>query len=86
MPQFNLVEFNTRRLQRGAEAARLEVFWEDGGIELLWMSKRDVAKNIERFGPDEHLCMARDLYTGKISLCPNPPESDKKPSEPAAPC
>jgi hypothetical protein len=71
MPQFNLVEFNTRRLQRGAEAARVEVFWEDGGIELLWMSKRDIDKNISKFGPNEHLCLARDLYSGRAVLAPD---------------
>jgi hypothetical protein len=62
MPSFNLSEFNMRRLERGAEAARMEVFWEDGGIELLWMSKRDIAKNIKAFGPDPHLLKARELY------------------------
>jgi hypothetical protein len=71
MPQFNLVEFNTRRLQRGAEAARVEVFWEDGGIELLWMSKRDIDKNISKFGPNGHLCLARDLYSGRAVLAPD---------------
>lgn len=56
---FKLIEFNERRLARGAEAARAEISL-DG--EWLWMSKMDVRANIREFGPHPELVKARDAY------------------------
>ena len=59
---FQLIEFNHRRWQRGAEAARVEIR-EDGESAWLWMSERDVRANIREFGPHPELQRALDAYT-----------------------
>jgi hypothetical protein len=64
-PSFRFVEFNPRRVARGAEGARVEVSWPDGSVELLWMSKRDVAKNVMAHGRDPELMKAHAAYGGK---------------------
>jgi len=70
MPTFTFVEFNPRRAARGAEAARVEVSYEDGASELLWMSKRDIARNMMAFGPSEDLQKAHDAYRAKAAASP----------------
>jgi hypothetical protein len=59
---FRFVEFNARRVQRGAEGARVEVTYSDGSSDLLWMSKRDVAKNMMAFGCCPELTKAHAAY------------------------
>lgn len=65
MTTFNFVEFNARRAARGAEAARVEVLYDDGVSDLLWMSKRDIARNLMVYGHDEELQKAHDAYGAK---------------------
>lgn len=61
---FELMEFNTRRLQRGAEAARVRI---DTDGNWLWMSKRDVNLNIKEFGEHPVLLRAIRCYeAGKL--------------------
>jgi transcription elongation factor Elf1 len=48
-PIITFSEFNSRRQQRGAEAARFDIEYEDGEKDWLWMSSRDIRKNIDRF-------------------------------------
>lgn len=58
---FRFVEFNARRAMRGAEAARVEIIdGEESG--WLWMSKRDIAKNMMAHGKHPELVKARDAY------------------------
>lgn len=56
-PDFKFIEFNPRRKQRGAEAARVEA---DG--EWMWMSKKDIQNNIRDFGPHPELLKALEAY------------------------
>lgn len=58
---FRFIEFNPRRALRGAEAARVAVI-EDGEEDWLWMSKRDLDKNIKQFGANTELLKARLAY------------------------
>ena len=57
MPDIKFIAFNPRRFSRGAVACRVEV---DG--EWFWMSRTDIEKNIELFGPHPELLKARDAY------------------------
>ena len=59
--EFRFMEFNPRRHARGADAARVEVK-EDGEKGWLWMSKRDIAKNIMTFGRHPALVTAYAAY------------------------
>ena len=61
-PLFTLVRFNQRRLQRGAEAAEVEVIWPDGEEETLWMSKKDIEDNAKEYGWQEGLRDALNAY------------------------
>lgn len=56
-PEFEFIEFNPRRMARGAEAARVAC---DG--EWLWMSKRDIELNIRDFGQHPELLKALEGY------------------------
>lgn len=60
--KFEFVEFNPRRAQRGADAARVRVIYEDGADDLLWMSKRDISKNMMAFGRCAELTRAHEAY------------------------
>lgn len=60
--KFKFIEFNARRVARGAEGARMEVTHDDGDNEVLWMSKRDIAKNMMAFGRCDELVKAHDAY------------------------
>lgn len=62
--KFKFVEFNPRRDMRGADAARVMVTYDDGSEDLLWMSKRDIAKNMMAFGRCEELTKAHQAYAG----------------------
>jgi hypothetical protein len=63
MPTFRFVEFNPRRVARGAEGARVEVTYDDGTSDLLWMTKRDIAKNMMAFGRCPELTKAHEAYS-----------------------
>lgn len=45
---FTLRRFNPIRARRGAPAAEVEVSSEEGS-DLLWMTTRDIANNLEDF-------------------------------------
>jgi hypothetical protein len=60
--EFRFVEFNPRRAMRGADAARVAVIEDGGDEDWLWMSVRDIAKNIKQFGPHQELLKARLAY------------------------
>lgn len=62
MTTFKFIEFNSRRAERGADAARVEVDYGDGETEWLWMSRRDIAKNMMAFGASDELQKAHDAY------------------------
>lgn len=64
-PRFTFIEFNERRRARGAEAARVEVDYGTGS-GLLWMSERDIRRNIMTFGPCAELDKALAAYTGTV--------------------
>ena len=59
--EFKFVEFNPRRAMRGADAARVAVILE-GNEDWLWMSKRDIAKNMMEFGRHPELTKAYEAY------------------------
>lgn len=63
-PAFRLVEFNARRVRRGAEGARVEVRYssEPDDFEWLWMSAQDVRDNLAEFGADAELEKALAVY------------------------
>ncbi len=58
---FRFEEFNPRRAIRGAEAARVVVI-ENGEEDWLWMSKRDISKNMMTFGRHPELVKALEAY------------------------
>ena len=62
--KFKFIEFNPRRAARGAEAARVLAIDENGIEDLLWMSKRDIAKNMMAFGRCDELTKAHQAYLG----------------------
>jgi len=67
--EFRFDEFNPRRAMRGANAARVEIIDGDE-TTWLWMSKRDIAKNMMAFGRHPELVKAHDAYGAK--KCPTP--------------
>ncbi len=58
---FRLIEFNPRRFERGAEAARVAVI-EDGQEGWLWMSAEDIRNNLREFGENLELRRALGAY------------------------
>jgi len=58
---FKFIEFNSRRAARGVEAARV-AYIDETGEQLLWMSKRDIAKNMMVFGKEPELIKAYEAY------------------------
>ena len=64
--EFRLIEFNSCRQLRGADAARVAVIESEGEEYWLWMSKRDIAKNMMSFGRHPELVKAHDAYSGKL--------------------
>lgn len=49
--EVTLKRFNPRRALRGVEAAEVEIVWEDGNTDTLWMSVEDLKENISLHGP-----------------------------------
>lgn len=62
---FRFIEFNPRRASRGAPAARVEVLG-DGCDYWLWMTPRDIRKNIAAHGDCAELQKALNSYKGKV--------------------
>lgn len=60
-PRFTFIEYNHRRACRKTEAARVEVEYE-GRAGWLWMSARDLEKNLEQFGECAELRKALEAY------------------------
>jgi hypothetical protein len=60
--KFRFIEFNPRRAQRGAEAARVAIIEEGEEEQWVWMSKRDISKNMMTFGKHPELVKAYDAY------------------------
>jgi hypothetical protein len=60
-PKFELYEYNPRRRQRGAEAARVKVT-ADGEEHLLWMTPKDIRDNLKEFGESKGLRDALEAY------------------------
>ena len=63
---FKIMQVNIRRMMRGAEAVQFGVF-SDGTLEdVVWMTKRDIEKNIEAFGECEAFTTGLLIYkTGR---------------------
>lgn len=63
-PRFTFVEFNPRRVARGAEGARVKVEYSQSpdDYELLWMSRGDVSANLKTYPDDAELMKARAAY------------------------
>jgi hypothetical protein len=61
-PTFRFYEHNPRRAARGAEAVRMEVIYMDGSSDLLWMSERDVRRNVMAYGRCAELDKALAAY------------------------
>lgn len=59
---FELIEFNTRRLIRGATAAKIAIFEDGEQINWLWMTPKDIRANLAEFGPSEALNTALVHY------------------------
>jgi len=59
---FRFIEFNSRRHARGAEAARMYVLEDGVVIDWLWMSQKDIRKNIKEFGTSDELRKALAAY------------------------
>ena len=59
---FELIEFNTRRLMRGAEAAKVAVFEDGEQIDWLWMTPKDLRANKREHGPSPALDQALAQY------------------------
>ena len=59
---FKLYRFNTRRLQRKAPAAEVDVFEDGVHVDRLWMTPRDVAKNIKLHGHVSGLAEVQEAY------------------------
>lgn len=75
--KFKFIEFNARRAARGAEGARVAVIAEDGTEDWLWMTKRDIAKNMMAFGRCEELLKAHAAYSG-CAVSPSPSGEQKQ--------
>lgn len=76
-PAFSFYEYNPRRASRGAEAVRMRVTDEDGFVGLLWMSERDIRRNMMAFGPCAELDKALAAYRGERSIR-EAPQPDKQ--------
>ncbi len=63
--EFILERFNPVRSSRGAPAAELTV--RSGDLQrTLWMSNRDIDKNIIEFGPHPGLIEAKEAYRKNV--------------------
>jgi hypothetical protein len=62
--KFKYIEYNARRAARGAEAVRMEVTYGNE-TELLWMSKRDISRNMMAFGRCDELRKAYRAASGQ---------------------
>lgn len=76
--KFEFMEFNLRRMARGAEAARVLVTYEDGSDDLIWMSKRDIAKNMMAFGRCAELTKSHQAYEAIRAAASLPSQNEGK--------
>lgn len=61
--RFIFDEYNPRRDFRGVEAARVYVSYDNEQYwEWLWMSEKDIRKNIMTYGRHQELIKALDAY------------------------
>lgn len=59
---FELIEFNTCRLMRGAIAAKVAVFEEGKQVDWMWMTPKDLRANKREHGPSPALDQALAHY------------------------
>lgn len=57
-----LKRYNPRRKARGAEAAEVEVTFDDGDADTLWMSELDLKANIKEHGKLQGFLDAQEAY------------------------
>lgn len=62
MSKFRFEGFNQRRHMRGAEAARVTWFTDQGEEQSLWMSPTDIRANVLQHGPHYGLLVAANHY------------------------
>jgi hypothetical protein len=68
---FRFIEFNDRRWLRGVEAARVSVREDQGDDDnWLWMSRRDIAKNMKAHGRCVELLKAYAEYAKREPATP----------------
>lgn len=61
-PVFTLTRFNKRRYNRGVAAAEVEVAYTRTDRSLLWMTNRDLCRNVALYGQSEGLAQALAAY------------------------
>jgi hypothetical protein len=61
---FKFSDFNPRRKARGVEAVRMEVYEGEKYQGWLWMSRRDIEKNIKLHGAQPALLEGLKHYGG----------------------
>lgn len=65
---FRLVRFNPRRMRKGCSgAAEVEVADADNSVRL-WMTLRDVERNIIEYGRHPGLVAALEAYRRKVEI------------------
>lgn len=67
-PKFELHRYAPRRAARGAEAAEVKVTWPEGDVEYLWMSRKDIRKNMKEWGACDGLLDALNAYRQNANL------------------
>jgi hypothetical protein len=71
-PVFRLVRFNPRRMRPGCSGAA-EVEIDDGENSCrLWMTLRDVERNIIEFGRHPGLVAALEAYRNRVEILDQP--------------
>ncbi len=67
-PVFRLVRFNPRRMRPGCSgAAEVEITDESNSVRL-WMTLKDVERNIIEFGRHPGLVAALEAYRAKVEI------------------
>lgn len=61
-PQFEVIKFSKRRLQRGLAPLSMRVVHGEGDEDVLWLSPEELRKYIQQFGPLEALLAGQELY------------------------
>ena len=71
-PTFELIRYNPRRKARGAEAAEVRCTWDGDETADLWMSEKDIKRNIKVYGPQKGLTDALKAYRQNSGLNEGP--------------